>query len=82
MAGSPGGGGMLADIFSPLLERMINEPPNKNSRYEHYNRIMIRFFPKTKTQLNDLESLRNQFYTVRKLHYHEQKSGQTSFAFL
>lgn len=59
----------LLDIFLPLFERMINEPRNKNSRYEHANRIMIRFFPKSKTEPDTIERLTNQFYTKRKILY-------------
>lgn len=71
----------LADIFLPLMQRMIKEPNNMNSRYAHANRIMIRFFPKETTASNDIKRLYNQFYTQRNLYYKEQKQCQMSFTF-
>lgn len=68
----------LMDIIFPLVKRMINEPYNKNSRYQHSNSIMIRFFPKDKSAPDDLKRLQNQFYTMRGLYYVEQKNGQQS----
>jgi hypothetical protein len=56
----------LLDLFLPLFERMINEPDNPHSRYQHKDRIMIRFFPKEKTKTNDIGRLRDQFYTKRR----------------
>jgi len=64
----------LADLFLPLFRRMIYEPQNRNSSYNHKGRIMIRFFPKEKTNLDGLKRL--EFYTKRKIYYCEQKSGQ------
>ncbi len=55
---------------------MIKEPQNVNSRYNHANRIMIRFFPEHKTEPDDAGRLENQFYTNRTLYYLEEKSGQ------
>lgn len=66
----------LLDLISPLVQRMIEKPENKNSRYKHANRIMIRFFPREKAQLDDIKGFLNQFYTKRKMYYLEQKSGQ------
>lgn len=66
----------LMDIILPLVIRMVNEPHNKNSTYQQANRIMIRFFPKFKSALDDIKRLQNQFYTKRKLYYKEKKSGQ------
>lgn len=68
----------LIDILIPLVQRMINKPNNKNSHYKHANRIMIRFFPKEKTDLNDPQRYINHFYTTRRLKYLEDKSGQLS----
>jgi hypothetical protein len=62
----------LLDLFSPLFERMINEPDNPNSRYQHKDRIMIRFFPREKTKPGDIRRLRDQFYTKRGIYYIEQ----------
>jgi len=71
----------LADMYFPLLKRIVYEHRNKNSSYKYYNRILISFFPKEKTQLGDDKRLNNQFYTGRILNYVEQKSGQLKFAF-
>lgn len=68
----------LLDKFFPLLTRMVRDPYNKNSQYAHYNRIMIRFFPKEKTDPEDLKRFVNQFYTHRRLIYEEKLSGQCS----
>jgi hypothetical protein len=66
----------LLDLFLPLFERMINEPGNPYSRYQHKGRIMIRFFPREKTKPDDVRRHSNQFYTERRIYYIEQKSGQ------
>lgn len=71
----------LLDLILPLVQRMIKEPQNKNSKYAHSNRIMIRFFPKEKSDLGDPNRFMNQFYTFRKLKYEEDKNGQESFGF-
>lgn len=68
----------LLEIFLPLLKRMIDEPYNKNSSYEHSNRMMIRNFPREKTDLNDIRRLKNQFFTKRPIRYLEERSGQLS----
>jgi len=71
----------LLEILFPLVKRMIKQPKNKNSSYKYYNRIMISFFPKERTDLGDYNRYRNQFYIYRKLKYEEDKSGQQSFGF-
>ncbi len=71
----------LLDLLFPLVKRMIRKSRNKNSSYSHYNRIMIRFFPKQKTDFGDPKRYMDQFYTIRKLKYEEDKSGQESFSF-
>lgn len=71
----------LADLYLPLLARLTENPNNKNSRYEHHRRIMIRFFPRERSALGDEKRLINQFYTSRSLYYQEQKSGQQRFLF-
>lgn len=38
----------LMDIILSLVQRMVKEPKNINSRYKYAYRIMIRFFPKKK----------------------------------
>ncbi|MBX0310746.1 MAG: hypothetical protein JHC31_02900, partial [Sulfurihydrogenibium sp.] len=63
----------LLDLFLPLFERMINEPYNPRSIYQHKGRIMIRFFPKEKTKPDDKREHSNQFYTKREIYYIEQK---------
>ena len=68
----------LMDMISPLVKRMINEPKNTNSRYQHGNRIMIRFFPRQELVPDDIKRFINQFYTYRKLRYEEEKSRQLS----
>jgi len=71
----------LADLYLPLLTRLIDKPNNKNSRYQYYKRIMIRFFPKEKSTLGDEKRLNNQFFSRRNLYYLEQKSGQLRLFF-
>jgi len=66
----------LIDMILPLVKRMIEEPQNINSRYQHANRIMIRFFPIDKSAPDDIKRLQNQFYTKRPLYYEQKKSGQ------
>ena len=71
----------LADLYLPLFRRVVNESGNINSRYQHHNRIIIRFFPKDKTIFGDERRLINQFYYQRNLYYIEQKTGQMLFGF-
>jgi len=66
----------LLDFYSPLLNKMMNEPRNPNSSYGHHKRLLVRFFPKEKTFLGDYKRDNNQFYSKRELHYIEKKSGQ------
>lgn len=67
----------LADLYVEMFKRIIDKPRNKNSRFEYYNRIMISFFPKEKTEPDDIRrQLKNQFYSKRSLYYIEQKFGQ------
>ncbi len=68
----------LLDIILPLVQRMAREPKNKNSSYSHSNRIMMSFFPKEKTNLDDTRRFVNQFYNFRRLKYGDDKSGQQS----
>lgn len=69
----------LSNKFLPLLKRMINNPYNKNSRYKYLNRIAIGFFPKEKTDSDDMRRFLNNFYTKRKLFYEEQKIEKESW---
>lgn len=66
----------LADLYLPLFKRMIQQPQNIKSSFEHHNRILIRFFPKEKTTIGDYRRYKNQFYSQRSLYYLEQKTGQ------
>lgn len=66
----------LLDMILPLVKRMTENPNNVNSSYKYAHRIMIRFFPKEKTDLNDHKRYINHFYTIRRLKYLEDKSGQ------
>lgn len=69
----------LADLYLPLLNRIVNEGNNRNSSYRHYKRVAISFFPREKTEIGDIRRLINQFYTKRDFQYILQKSGQGSF---
>lgn len=66
----------LADLYTPLLKRLIENPNNINSSYKYYKRIGISFFPREKTKLGDIERMKNQFYYYRRLKYIEDKSNQ------
>jgi len=69
----------LLNLFLPLFERMIEEPENRNSRYAHAYRIMIRFFPKIIK--NDLipDFSVSDFYTKRPIKYKQDCSNQLCF---
>jgi hypothetical protein len=71
----------LASLYAKLFKRVIDNPQNKNSSYEYYNRIMVSFFPRERTVLGDIGRLTNQFYSTRRLNYLEQQSGQLRFVF-
>lgn len=68
----------LLELISPLIQRIINNPLNPNSRFDYANRIIIRFFPIEKSNPGDIVRHTNQFYSKRKLKYIEEKSGQIS----
>lgn len=61
----------LLQLLLPLCKRMMKESGNPNSSYQHKNRIMIRFFPKEKTDKNSIQQSTNLFYTNRKLKFEE-----------
>ena len=71
----------LVNLYANLFKRVIDNPQNKNSSYEYYNRIRVSFFPREKTVLGDIGRLTNQFYSTRLLYYLEQQSGQLRFVF-
>lgn len=64
----------LLKNLSELVNGMVNESNNLKSSYQHANRIMIRFFPKEKTEKDSLQRYTNQFYTKRKLKFIEDVS--------
>lgn len=66
----------LLDMMLPLVQRMVREAKNINSSFSHHNRIVISFFPKFKTDLDDPRRYINQFYKIRNLKYEEDKIGQ------
>lgn len=68
----------LANLYSAIFKRIIENPKNKNSWYKYYNRIMISFFPNKKTAPDDIRRLSNQFYTKRKLYYIEKNLAKWS----
>jgi len=69
----------LARIYLPLFKRMIENPRNHKSQFQHSNRMMIRFFPKSKNSVDDPKRFSDQFYAKRTLYFEEQISGQLSF---
>lgn len=68
----------LLAVILELFKRMTNEPYNKDSSYQHANRIMIRFFPREKTNKDDIRRNKNQFYTGRTIKFLEDNSRQLS----
>jgi len=71
----------LADQYCDMFRKIIDNPRNKNSQYEYYNRIIINFFPKEITAPDDIRRNMHQFYSCRPLFYIEQNSGQLRFEF-
>jgi hypothetical protein len=68
----------LIDLILPLIQRIMENPSNKNSKYQYANRIIIRSFPKDKTLPTDDKRKTFQYYTKRKMKYLEDKSKQLS----
>jgi hypothetical protein len=68
----------LLDLLISHIYKIIHaESLGKNERV---NNILLRFFPKQKSRPDDiLQRSQNQFYSKRKLKYHEENSGQLSF---
>lgn len=64
----------LMKIINPLLKGMMQETQNRNSSYKQANHIMIRFFPKEKTDKQDIKRQTNQFYNERKMKFEEDIS--------
>jgi len=71
----------LIEIIFPLIQRVIKNPNNKNSSYQYSKRIMIRFFPKDKTSLDDIKRLTDQFYNNRPFYFREYKDGVQKLPF-
>lgn len=44
----------LAEMMNPLVERLLKNPNNPNSRYNYYRKQSIDFFPKKKVQHHSL----------------------------
>lgn len=67
----------LIDLMLPLIERLLINPDNKNSRYNYYKHQSISFFPKESNimlwELNKQEVINyiNGFYKNRELKYKE-----------
>ncbi len=72
---------MLCKKYCPLFKRIIDNPRNVNSHYQYANRIMIRFFPKKKTNIDDIERKADNFYHKRDLLLCDTESGQQTFSF-
>ncbi len=66
----------LADFFLPLLREIINPQYRENRAYNLSSNIIIKFFPKERTDINEFRRNMHQFYTCRSLKYEEVKSGQ------
>lgn len=76
----------LANELFPLVDRLIEKPKNKNSRYKYFNRMSIEFFPKEKTKLDRefnknipddwdlIKKIQNSFYHKRELSYRPKES--------
>lgn len=71
----------LLNLYLQLFKDLNENPYDKNNCYEYFNRIIIRFFPKQESDLNDIARLSNQFYFKRELYYLEQKSKQNLLIF-
>lgn len=75
----------VAKDFIPLLERMMNNPGNKNSKYGYFGKYLISFFPSKKLstkQLQDaIEREKSGFYHKRPLLLAEKLSNQESLLF-
>jgi len=71
----------LMNILLPLISEIVNNPEDKNSNYKYFNRIIIRFFPRERTTLDNPERYTNQFYTKRRLKYVDDLLGQSEFKF-
>lgn len=65
----------LLEILLPVVQKAISNEYGSEEKFikKHF---LIRFFPKEKTSLSDIERYRKHFYTNRTLHYIESISGQ------
>ena len=72
----------LTERYLPVLERIMKEPRNINSRYKHYNRLGIDFFPKHKiSNLSEAEKefvKYDSFYKEREIRIY-RKNQKTLF---
>lgn len=66
----------LAEMYLPLFSRLLNSPNNPNSQYQYAKRMMIRFFPRTKSAADDGIRANQQFYSKRPLLQADKMSGQ------
>lgn len=65
----------LAKIMLPLVDRVVNNPSNKNSSFGYFGKYRITFFPKQELTENDLygNKLTGKIYTKRKIQLKEGK---------
>jgi len=65
----------LAEIMLPLVDRLVNNPSNKNSSYGYFNKYKLSFFPKQKLKNANI-NLPGEIYTKREIKLEEKKLGQ------
>lgn len=70
----------LAELILPLVDRLVNSPSNKNSRFGYFNKYRLAFFPKQVLRETNIK-LDGEMYTRRKIKLKEKKSDQLSLNF-
>lgn len=74
----------ITRMMLPLVERIINNPWNKKSHYNYFNRYDIQFFPKNTTsdlekEYGDMSKFANNFYRKRPLKFSHKNQMELNF---
>jgi len=70
----------IAQMFSPLLKKIIDNPMNKNSWYGYYRKYSFGFFPSQRLNMKDIDDdftkVKSKIFQRRPLPYINQGQGE------
>ena len=72
---------IVSELILPLIDRQINNPYNKNSRFGYFRKYDIDFFPSNQLVENDIQFVDSKMYKRRTLELKRQTSMQINLKF-